>query len=135
MTDGLPTLPTLPTLPPMGATRMQDKVEAAEAILGQVRAECLRQGDGERVRLMEQYGQVAEAYIELAAMPVPPPSSDKVETASMPLPGKVRRRSPHRLLSLIIHQTAVLKGLCLYDYTCNAVMLLPLVMLSCYCRL
>ena len=122
MTDGLPTLPTLPTLPPMGATRMQDKVEAAEAILGQVRAECLRQGDGERVRLMEQYGQVAEAYIELAAMPVPPPSSDKVETASMPLPGKVRRRSPHRLLSLIARPLSRA-----FAFT------IALVMLSCYC--
>ena len=44
---------------------------------------------GIRRILTERYAQVAEAYIELAAMP-PPPSSDKGAAAStMPLPGKV----------------------------------------------
>ena len=97
---------------------MQDKVEAAEAILLQVRAVCLRLGDGERVRMMEQYGQVVEAYIELAAMPVPPPSSDKVETSSMPLPGKVRLRPTRATPS---DYQIVVKGL--YDRTtCNTFM-------------
>ena len=41
--------------------------------------------------MIEQYRQVAEAYIELAAMPAPTPSSDKVEVSTMPLPGKVKR--------------------------------------------